>query len=64
MINGWDEFVRKVMLVIDGTCHTNDLSRNETEDDLCFAVEQLAKANDMPEPEWDYDKLYGEQSED
>lgn len=58
MIKGWEEFVKKVMWVIEGTCHTNDLSTNETEGDLCFAVEQLAKANGMPEPDWDFDKLY------
>ena len=57
-IKGWDKFVKKVMMVIEGTCHTNDLSIRETEDDLCFAVEQLAKENGMPAPDWDYNNLY------
>lgn len=57
-IKGWNEFVKRVMWVIENSCHTNDASKNETESDLCFAVDQLAKENGMPEPEWDYDKLY------
>lgn len=57
-IKGWNEFVKRVMWVIENTCHTNDASKNETEDDLCFAVDQLAKENGMTAPDWDFDKLY------
>ena len=59
-IEAWEELIKKVMWVIEGTCHTNDLSRNETEDDLCFALEQFAKKNNLPKPDWDFDKLYEE----
>lgn len=59
-IEAWEELIKKVMWVIEGTCHTNDLSRNETESDLCFALEQFAKKNNLPKPDWDFDKLYEE----
>ena len=62
MIKGWDKFVKKVMWVIEGTCHTNDLSTRETEGDLCFAVDQLAKENGMDAPDWDFNKLYEDSS--
>lgn len=62
MIEGWDELIKKVMWVIEGTCHTNDLSTSETEEELCFALEQFAKKNNLPEPEWDFDKLYEDNS--
>ena len=62
MIEGWDELIKKVMWVIEGTCHTNDLSTSETEEDLCFALEQFAKKNNLPVPDWDFDKLYEDNS--
>lgn len=61
-MNGWDELIKKVMWVIEGTCHMNDLSTSETEEDLCFALEQFAKKNNLPVPEWDFDKLYEDNS--
>lgn len=64
MIKGWEEFVKRVMWVIENTCHTNDASKGETEDDLCFAVDELAKENGMDAPDWDFDKLYQELKND
>lgn len=54
-INGWNTFVERIKAVIEGTFHTNDLSMRDAESDLCFAVEQLAKENGMPDPEFEED---------
>ena len=54
-INGWNEFVERIKNVIEGTFHTNDLSMRDAESDLCFAVEQLAKENGMPDPGFEED---------
>lgn len=49
----WDAFVKRIKDMIEGTFHTNDLSKGESEDDLCFAVDQLGKAAGLPEVNWD-----------
>lgn len=63
MINGWNKFVREVMEVIEGTCHTNDLGRHETQDKLESAVTELARANGIDAPEFDYDSMYEDVSD-
>lgn len=52
-MNGWDEFVEQIKYVLEGAFHTNDMSKREAEDDLCFAVDQLAKKNGLPEIDWE-----------
>lgn len=49
----WDEFVKRVKGVVEGAFHTNDMSSGEAEDDLCFAVDHLAKGAGLPEVNWE-----------
>lgn len=49
----WNEFVKRIKAVIEGTFHTNDMSKGESEDDLCFAVDTLGKEAGLPEIDWD-----------
>lgn len=49
----WEEFVKRVKGVVEGAFHTNDMSSGEAEDDLCFAVDRLAKESGLPEVSWE-----------
>ena len=54
MINGFYEAIKKVKHAIEYGFHCNDMSLGEVEDDICFAFDQLAKKNNMPEIDWEY----------
>lgn len=49
----WDEFVKRIRGMIEGTFHTNDMSTSESEEELCFAVDTLGKEAGLPEIDWD-----------
>ena len=49
----WDEFVKRIKGMIEGTFHTNDMSTSESEEELCFAVDTLGKEAGLPEIDWD-----------
>lgn len=49
----WDEFVKRIKGMIEGTFHTNDMSTSESEEELCFAVDTLGKAAGLPDIDWD-----------
>jgi hypothetical protein len=52
-ISGWEEFVRKIKYNIEYGFHCNDLSFNDMEDDICFAIDKLAKENGLPPVDWE-----------
>lgn len=52
-MNGWEEFVRKIKYNIEYGFHCNDLSFNDMEDDICFAIDQLAEQNGLPPVDWE-----------
>lgn len=54
MINHWNESLARVKRAIEYGLHCNDLNHRELEDEICFAFEQLAKFNGMPEIDWEY----------
>lgn len=49
----WNEFVKRIKGMIEGTFHTNDMSTSESEEELCFAVDTLGKEAGLPEIDWD-----------
>lgn len=49
----WDEFVKRIKNMIEGTFHTNDMSTSESEEELCFAVDTLGKEAGLPDIDWD-----------
>lgn len=51
-MEGWDEFIERVKYVIDYGCHCSDMTQGEIEENLCFAVDQLAEKNGLPEVNW------------
>lgn len=53
MIKGWEEALKRVKYAIEYGLHCNDLSFGEIEDDICFALDMLAKENGMPEINWE-----------
>lgn len=52
-MEGWDEFIEAIKYAIEYGLHCNDLSHGELEDDICFAIDELAKKNGMPEINWE-----------
>ena len=54
MINGWEDAIKRVKYAIEYGLHCNDLNFGEIEDDICFAFDQLAKQNGLPEIDWEY----------
>ena len=52
-MEGWQELINQVKRVIEYGLHCNDMTYGEIEDDICFALEEYAKKNGLPEPEWD-----------
>lgn len=62
MINGWDEAVKRIHHAIAYGVNANDLSLGELADDICFAMDELARQNGMPEHNWEaeYEDVYGE----
>lgn len=52
-IVGWEEFVRKIKYNIEYGFHCNDLSFNDMEDDICFAIDKFAKENGLPPVDWE-----------
>lgn len=61
MINGWEEAIKRVKYAIEYGLHCNDLNHGEIEDDICFAFDQLAEKNGLPEIDWEY---HGEETDD
>lgn len=57
-IIGWEEFVRKIKYNIEYGFHCNDLSFNDMEDDICFAIDKLAKENGLPPVDWEAEEDY------
>ncbi len=53
MINGFDEAIKKIKYVIQYGFHCNDLNFGEMEEDICFALDKLAKENSEPEINWE-----------
>ena len=53
MIKGWEEALKRVKYAIEYGIHCNDLSHHEIEEEICFAFDQLAKENGMPEIAWE-----------
>lgn len=53
-IEGWKEAIDLVKYTIEYGLHCNDLTFGEIEDNVCFAFEQLAKKNGLPEIDWEY----------
>lgn len=61
----WEELCKRLHYVIAYFIHANDLSTSEAEEEICFAMEQFAKKNGLPEHPWDddYEDLYAEKDE-
>lgn len=58
-IRGWEEFVRKIKYNIEYGFHCNDLSFNDMEDDICFAIDHLAEQNGLPPVDWEAEENWG-----
>lgn len=52
-MQNWDQFILDIKNVIEGTFHTNDLGKDESELALTSAVDRLAEANGMPKTNWE-----------
>lgn len=63
-IDDWEELCKRLHYVIAYFIHANDLSTSEAEEEICFAMDQFAKKNGLPEHPWDddYEDLYAENS--
>ena len=53
-MEGWKEAIDLIKYTIEYGLHCNDLTKDEIEDNICFAFEQLAKKNGLPEIDWEY----------
>lgn len=53
MINGWQEAIKRVKYAIEYGVNCNDLSLGELADEICFAMDTLAKLNGEPEIDWE-----------
>lgn len=64
-IEDWEELCKRLHYVIAYFIHANDLSTSEAEEEICFAMDQFAKKNGLPEHPWDddYEDLYAEKDE-
>lgn len=56
MINAWEDAIKRVKYAIEYGIHCNDLSHHEIEEEICFAFDQLAEKNGMPEIDWEYEE--------
>ena len=54
MINAWEDAIKRVKYAIEYGLHCNDLNFGEIEEEICFAFDQLAKENGMPEIDWEW----------
>ena len=65
-IYDWQELCKRLHYVIAYFIHANDLSTSEAEEEICFAMDEFAKKNGLPEHDWDtdYEEQYGEPQAD
>ena len=63
-MKGWEEFVRKIKYNIECGFHCNDLSFNDMEDDICFAIDHLAEQNGLPPVDWEAEENWGADDRD
>lgn len=50
---GWNELIKTLKYNFEYGFHCNDLSHGEMEDNICFALDKFAKANGLPEVDWE-----------
>lgn len=64
-VDDWEKLCERIHYVIAYFIHANDLSTSEAEEEICFAMDQFAKKNGLPEHPWDddYEDLYAEKDE-
>ena len=64
-IEDWEALCKRLHYVIAYFIHANDLSTSEAEEEICFAMDEFAKKNGLPEHPWDddYESLYAEKDE-
>ena len=65
-MNGWEELIKTVHHAFEYGLHCNDMTYEEVEEDIAFALNRFATKNGLPEHPWDteYEDLYGERQED
>ena len=64
-IEDWEALCKRLHYVIAYFIHANDLSTSEAEEEICFAMDEFAKKNGLPEHPWDddYEDLYAEKDQ-
>lgn len=55
MEKSWKELLKTVHHAIEYTCHCNDMTLGELEEDVTFALNKFAKENGLPEHDFDQD---------
>jgi hypothetical protein len=63
MIKQWNKLIQAMLKVKDYGLHANDMTLGEIEEELEFAIDAVAKANDMPTVDWDNTEYDPENSE-
>lgn len=65
-IEDWEALCKRLHYVIAYFIHANDLSTDEAEEEICFALDQFAEKNSLPAHDWDtdYEDQYGNSGEE
>lgn len=60
---GWNELCKTVHHAFEYGLHCNDMTHDEVEEDISFALDKFARENGLPEHDWDtdYETLYAEE---
>ena len=66
MIEGWNELIKTVHHAFAYGLHCNDMTYEEVEEDIAFALDRFAKKNGLQVHDWetDYEDQYGEHQAD
>ena len=61
-IEDWEELCKMVHHAFECGFHCNDMTHEEVEDDISFALDRFARKNGLPEHDWaaDYEETYGD----
>lgn len=52
-MEGWDKFIESIKYAIEYGLHCDDLTKGEIEEDICFAIDVLAKENGIEPVNWE-----------
>lgn len=63
--NSWYELIKTVHHAFEYGFHCNDMTFDEMEDDISFALDKFAKENGLPVHDWEtgYEEQFGDNAD-